>query len=178
MGGSTYTAYEFLGFIAEWDGTKGEILTETGEHVFVSRFMLKELGIFHSPTRGDRIHFWAEKHDANTYKLREVRMIATPESGERALTRLKNFHAAFHKPQEQVDERTYVEVVTGTVSCFSQKMGFGFIQLDDGSPVRLHITCLRASGHQTVAVGSVVRFEVLHRPGGSQAFRILSLTPP
>lgn len=61
MGRSTYTAYEFQGFIDEWDGTKGQILTETGERIFVSRFMLKELGIFHSPNVGDRIHFWAEK---------------------------------------------------------------------------------------------------------------------
>ena len=178
MRGSTYTAYEFRGFISEWDGTKGQILTETGEHVFVSRFMLKELGVFHSPEVGDRIHFWAEKDDTNTYKLREVRMIATLESGERGLTRLKNFHSAFHQPQERVEERPFIEVLTGTVRCFSHRMGFGLIQLDDGSPVSLHITCLRASGHQSVAVGSVVRFEALHRPDGRQAFRILSLTPP
>ena len=39
----------------------------------------------------------------------------------------------------------------------------------------MHVTCLRAGGHQTAYEGARVHCEVLRRPKGMQAFRILAM---
>jgi CspA family cold shock protein len=47
---------------------------------------------------------------------------------------------------------------------------------DDGSPdILLHVTCLRRDGFQTAYKGARVICEVLDRPKGLQAFRIISM---
>ena len=39
----------------------------------------------------------------------------------------------------------------------------------------MHVTCLRAAGHQTAAAGARIACQALQRPRGIQAFRILHL---
>jgi CspA family cold shock protein len=64
----------------------------------------------------------------------------------------------------------------GTIKWFDVGKGFGFIVPDDGTPdVLLHVTCLRRDGYQTAYEGARVVCEALARPGGMQAFRILSM---
>ena len=41
--------------------------------------------------------------------------------------------------------------------------------------VLLHVTCLRAGGYQTAYEGARVHCQVLKRPRGLQAFRVLSM---
>ncbi len=66
--------------------------------------------------------------------------------------------------------------VCGTIKWFDVGKGFGFIVPDDGTPdVLLHVTCLRRDGYQTAYEGARVVCEALARPGGMQAFRILSM---
>lgn len=66
--------------------------------------------------------------------------------------------------------------LAGSIKWFDAAKGYGFIAPDDGSAeVLLHVTCLRAGGHQTAPEGARVVCEVLHRPRGAQAFRILHL---
>ena len=68
-----------------------------------------------------------------------------------------------------------IEVV-GSIKWFDVSKGFGFIVPDDGRPdVLLHVTCLRRDGYQTAYEGSRIVVEALARPGGLQAFRILSM---
>ena len=68
-----------------------------------------------------------------------------------------------------------IEVV-GAIKWFDVAKGFGFIVPDDGRPdVLLHVTCLRRDGYQTAYEGARVVCEALARPGGLQAFRILSM---
>jgi len=68
-----------------------------------------------------------------------------------------------------------IEVV-GAIKWFDVAKGFGFIVPDDGKPdVLLHVTCLRRDGYQTAYEGARVVCEALNRPGGLQAFRILSM---
>ena len=75
-------------------------------------------------------------------------------------------------PAEEVDA---VEVA-GTIKWFDVSKGFGFIVPDDGKPdVLLHVTCLRRDGYQTAYEGARIVCEALARPGGLQAFRILSM---
>jgi len=72
-------------------------------------------------------------------------------------------------------ELDVIEVV-GAIKWFDVAKGFGFIVPDDGRPdVLLHVTCLRRDGYQTAYEGARVVCEALHRPGGLQAFRILSM---
>ncbi|NOZ31826.1 MAG: cold shock domain-containing protein [Alphaproteobacteria bacterium] len=68
-----------------------------------------------------------------------------------------------------------IEIV-GAIKWFDVSKGFGFIVPDNGMPdVLVHVTCLRRDGYQTAYEGARVVCEALHRPGGLQAFRILSM---
>lgn len=66
--------------------------------------------------------------------------------------------------------------VAGAIKWFDAGKGYGFIVPDNGLPdVLLHVTCLRAGGYQTAYEGARVQVEVLRRPKGLQAFRVLSM---
>src|SRR6476646_222724 len=79
-------------------------------------------------------------------------------------------------PAELVDEAQSVVEVSGVIKWFDVAKGFGFIVPDNGMPdVLLHVTCLRRDGFQTAYEGARVVCEVLQRPKGMQAFRILSM---
>lgn len=66
--------------------------------------------------------------------------------------------------------------MSGVIKWFDVSKGFGFIVPDNGMPdVLLHVTCLRRDGFQTAYEGARVICEVLERPKGLQAFRILSM---
>jgi CspA family cold shock protein len=66
--------------------------------------------------------------------------------------------------------------VAGVIKWFDVSKGYGFIVPDNGmADVLLHVTCLRRDGYQTAHEGARVICEVLQRPKGLQAFRILSM---
>jgi cold shock protein len=66
--------------------------------------------------------------------------------------------------------------IAGTIKWFDASKGYGFIVPDNGlADVLLHVTCLRAGGHQTAHEGARVHAQVLRRPKGMQAFRIISM---
>ena len=66
--------------------------------------------------------------------------------------------------------------LTGAIKWFDVSKGYGFIVPDNGLPdVLLHVTCLRRDGFQTAYEGARVVVEVLQRPKGLQAFRIVSM---
>ena len=66
--------------------------------------------------------------------------------------------------------------ISGVIKWFDVSKGFGFIVPDNGMPdVLLHVTCLRRDGFQTAYEGARVVCEVLQRPKGLQAFRVLSM---
>jgi len=68
-----------------------------------------------------------------------------------------------------------IEIV-GAIKWFDAGKGFGFIVPDNGMPdVLLHVTCLRRDGYQTAYEGARIVVEALNRPGGLQAFRIVSM---
>ncbi|MBI4273243.1 MAG: CspA family cold shock protein [Rhizobiales bacterium] len=78
----------------------------------------------------------------------------------------------------EVADETAVNVieVSGIIKWFDVSKGFGFIVPDNGMPdVLLHVTCLRRDGFQTAYEGARVICEVLQRPKGLQAFRVLSM---
>lgn len=66
--------------------------------------------------------------------------------------------------------------IAGTIKWFDVGKGYGFIVPDSGeTDILLHVTCLRRDGYQTAYEGARVVCEVLDRPRGLQAFRILSM---
>jgi cold shock protein len=74
------------------------------------------------------------------------------------------------------DTATNLIELTGVIKWFDVAKGFGFIVPDNGMPdILLHVTCLRRDGYQTAYEGARVLCEVLQRPKGLQAFRILSM---
>lgn len=70
---------------------------------------------------------------------------------------------------------TVIEIA-GSIKWFDIAKGYGFIVPDNGLPdVLLHVTCLRRGGFQTAYEGARVVCEVLDRPKGLQALRVLSM---
>ena len=66
--------------------------------------------------------------------------------------------------------------VAGVIKWFDVAKGYGFIVPDNGmADVLLHVTCLRRDGYQTAYEGARVVCELLLRPKGLQAFRIISM---
>ncbi len=66
--------------------------------------------------------------------------------------------------------------VAGSIKWFDASKGYGFIVPDNGlGDVLLHVTCLRAGGFQTAYEGARIHCEVLRRPRGLTAFRIISM---
>lgn len=66
--------------------------------------------------------------------------------------------------------------ISGAIKWFDAGKGFGFIVPDNGmADVLLHVTCLRRDGYQTAYEGARIVVEALNRPGGLQAFRIVSM---
>lgn len=82
------------------------------------------------------------------------------------------------RPIEDLSEESAVDVieVAGTIKWFDVAKGYGFIVADDDrGDILLHVSCLRQDGYQTAYEGARVVCEVLDRPKGFQAFRILSM---
>ena len=81
-------------------------------------------------------------------------------------------------PDIAVQEEAPVDLieVAGVIKWFDVGKGYGFVVPDNGMPdVLLHVTCLRRDGFQTAYEGSRIVCEVLDRPKGLQAFRVLSM---
>src|SRR6476659_2533854 len=74
------------------------------------------------------------------------------------------------------DEAASVIELSGAIKWFDVSKGYGFIVPDNGMPdILLHVTCLRRDGFQVAYEGARVVVEVLQRPRGFQAFRVLSM---
>ena len=74
------------------------------------------------------------------------------------------------------EEAASVIEVTGVIKWFDVSKGYGFILPDNGLPdILLHVTCLRRDGFHAAYEGARVVVEVLQRPRGLQAFRVLSM---
>jgi cold shock protein len=78
---------------------------------------------------------------------------------------------------ERTDETTESLIeLAGVIKWFDVSKGYGFIVPDNGmADVLLHVTCLRSGGFQTAHEGARIVCEVLQRPRGLQAFRVLSV---
>ncbi|GBF27262.1 cold shock-like protein CspA [bacterium MnTg02] len=77
-----------------------------------------------------------------------------------------------------INEDAAVDVfeVAGAIKWFDASKGYGFIVPDNGLPdILLHVTCLRRDGFQTAYEGARVVCEVLRRPKGLQAFRMITM---
>ena len=71
---------------------------------------------------------------------------------------------------------TRVIEVAGVIKWFDVAKGYGFIIPDNGmADVLLHVTVLRRDGYQTAYEGARLVCEVLARPKGLQAFRVISM---
>jgi CspA family cold shock protein len=75
-----------------------------------------------------------------------------------------------------IDETASIIEMSGVIKWFDVAKGYGFIVPDNGmADVLLHVTCLRRDGYQTAYEGARVVCEVLARPKGLQAFRVISM---
>jgi CspA family cold shock protein len=89
----------------------------------------------------------------------------------------ESYGAGLGTENERTDEtaESLIEL-SGVIKWFDVSKGYGFIVPDNGMPdILLHVTCLRSGGFQTAHEGARIVCEVLQRPRGLQAFRVLSV---
>ncbi len=66
--------------------------------------------------------------------------------------------------------------ISGTVKWFDAVKGYGFIIPDDGrDDVLIHSSCLKQAGREVLDEGATVVCEVVRRPKGFQALRIVDV---
>lgn len=76
-------------------------------------------------------------------------------------------------PADRDDETVTLK---GVVKWFDPAKGYGFLSTDDGGgDVLIHSTCLREAGRSTAREGATVSCQVVLRPKGRQASRILDI---
>ena len=64
-------------------------------------------------------------------------------------------------------------MATGTVKCFNESKGFGFItQHEGGADVFVHFSAITGTGFKTLAEGDKVSYEVQQGPKGPQAANV------
>jgi CspA family cold shock protein len=81
-------------------------------------------------------------------------------------------------PEQPGEEEVVGEVfeMAGVIKWFDAVRGYGFIVPDEGGPdILLHSACLKRDGHPTAHEGARVVCEVVERPKGLQAMRVLSM---
>jgi CspA family cold shock protein len=60
----------------------------------------------------------------------------------------------------------------GTVKCFNDSKGFGFIEQAEGKDVFVHHSAIDAEGFKSLAEGDSVQFDVVEGPKGPQASNV------
>ncbi len=66
-------------------------------------------------------------------------------------------------------------MATGTVKCFSDDKGYGFIAQDEGDDVFVHFSAINASGFKSLNEGDRVEFEITEGQRGQQAANVTVL---
>lgn len=82
------------------------------------------------------------------------------------------------RPESETGSETPVDLIeiSGVIKWFDASKGYGFVVPDGDMPdVLLHVTCLRRDGFQTAYEGARIVCEVLNRPKGLQAFRVIRM---
>jgi len=64
---------------------------------------------------------------------------------------------------------------TGTVKCFNDSKGYGFITGSDGEDVFVHYSAISMEGFKSLKEGDEVEFEVVEGPKGPQAANVVKV---
>jgi CspA family cold shock protein len=119
---------------------------------------------------------------SNRFEIRNAPGGRQNNGGSRGVMASDGFEPKSNRPAQELDvdltnESTADAIeVAGVIKWFDVAKGYGFMVPDNGMPdVLLHVTCLRRDGFQTAYEGARVVCEVLPRPKGLQAFRIISM---
>ena len=70
------------------------------------------------------------------------------------------------------DERKIYTMTKGTVKCFNDSKGFGFITAEDGTDVFAHFTQIQSDGFRKLEEGEKVTFDIEQGQRGPQASNI------
>jgi CspA family cold shock protein len=79
---------------------------------------------------------------------------------------------------EEADEESNGDKVTGTVKWFNPAKGYGFIDRDNGADVFVHFSAIETSGFggfRTLREGDRVEFEVEQAPKGPRAAHVKTI---
>ncbi|MEZ5892197.1 MAG: cold-shock protein [Parvularculaceae bacterium] len=83
---------------------------------------------------------------------------------------------ASREDENAVDANEERFTIKGVVKWFDPAKGYGFIIPDsDDGDILIHSSCLKAAGKNTAREGSTVECEVVRRPKGLQAARLLNI---
>ncbi len=64
-------------------------------------------------------------------------------------------------------------MAVGTVKCFNESKGYGFIESEDGKDLFVHFSEIQGEGYKTLAEGQTVEFEEGVGQKGPQATKVV-----
>ncbi len=77
-------------------------------------------------------------------------------------------------PSPDTEEESFT--LTGVIKWFDPAKGYGFIVPANGdSDILIHSSCLKAAGRSTAREGATVECEVVRRPKGLQALKLIEI---
>ena len=69
--------------------------------------------------------------------------------------------------------KEYYEMAEGTVKCFNDAKGFGFIEQDGGKDVFVHHSAIQSEGFKSLEEGARVTFDIVDGPKGPAAANVV-----
>jgi cold shock CspA family protein len=152
--------YEMVGTVAEWDGRRGYILSEDGEHVSIYRSTWTRRPAFTAPLKvGDRIYCWVGAEVS--YSLQRIRLIEPMEPDADHIHRLKGI--AKRNVARQMGrfraEIEFCDTFTGTIESYNARKKTGLIRRDDGERLQFDRYRFDSKRHKKIKPGMPVRFQ-------------------
>jgi cold shock CspA family protein len=170
--------YEMVATVAAWDGQRGYMLSEDGEHVSISRGTWARPAFTVPLKIGDRIHCWVRAEVR--YTLEKIRIIEPLEPSADQLRRLRELakkEVARREGRFRAELR-FPDTFTGTIESYNARKKKGYIRRDDGERMLFDRRCWSAKAAKTIKPGKPVRFQACRLSGTWVVINVLSIGEP
>lgn len=170
--------YEMAGTVIEWDGHGGYLLSDDGDRVLLTRWMLSRQGVTVPLKVGDRLHCWVREEI--TYRLEKIRVIEPMEPDADRIRELKERGKAIAARQRGRlwADGQFCETFAGTIESYSARKKKGVIRRDDGECMSFDGVSLTGLRCTRIKPGMPIRFQAFRFLGRWAVVRVLSLDNP
>ena len=165
--------YEMTCTVAEWDGTRGYMLSDDGAKVPLQATIFGMRRITHPLKVGDRVH--CSVRAEVSYSLNKIRLVVPHEVDEKQIQRLKALgkRVRAREAGSLTAELEFREVFAGTIETYNWRKKSGVIRRDDGEQIGFDGNTWGLRALKPVRQGTSVQFEAYRLEGSWQIVRMI-----